>query len=262
MGRLILYALVIAGCTVAVFKASDPFNGIAGGIVGGFLLVGLETLYQHLDRWKYLYESLRYFNQPVRLSVSYLFRIKIDDQYLLIRGKRITNRYQPVGGVIKRYPESTEFFVKIGAQDDNMYPIDQSSRNDLRIRIRGIRMFSFMQWFDARKGRETDAWREFYEELVAPGILSRDTFGYIASRYVRRHVSPIKYSSHAQMKERFVAEIYELLPSQQQELELRLLMNEDSNNYLWANEDLIRRRGVVPKQKFKRNISPTAEWTL
>nr|WP_241158244.1 hypothetical protein [Adlercreutzia sp. ZJ138] len=35
------------------------------------------------------------------MSAAYLFRIKVGGKYLLIRGNRIKDQYQPVGGVYK-----------------------------------------------------------------------------------------------------------------------------------------------------------------
>ncbi len=84
--------------------------------------------------------------------MSYLYRIKIDDKYLLVKGNRILGQYQLVGGVIKRYPSSKDFFDSISAKDDPMIPIDTTSKNDLRIRVSGKNVLRFMQWFDSGKG--------------------------------------------------------------------------------------------------------------
>lgn len=112
------------------------------------------------------------------------------------------------------------------------------------------------------QGREIDAWREFYEELVASCILSHENFGYIQTNYIGRHITSIKFSPQAQTLERFVAEIYEAIPSEEQEALLRNLIPIQSDEYIWVNEDSIMRLGAKPGQESNINISPTAEWTL
>jgi len=262
MKRFVFYLIVMVICGFLAFNASQPFDGIAGGILGGIILMGLDIIFNNIDRFKYLWESVWYWRRHIRLSISYLYRIKIDGKYLLVKGNRIKGQYQPVGGVIKRYSSSKEFFDSIDAKDDDMIPIDTTSQNDLRIRIPGNKISQFMRWFDSAKGREIDAWREFYEELIDSGILPASKFGYIQTNYICRHVSSIKFSPHAQISERLIAEIYEAIPSEEQENELRNLMAVQSDKYIWAKEERIRRLGVEPGQSLGISIAPTAEWTL
>lgn len=262
MKRFLFYFFILIVCGYLSFADDQTVAGIAGGIVGGFIIMGLDIIFNNMDRLRYLWESVRYCRRCIRLSISYLYRIKIDDKYLLVKGNRIPGQYQPVGGVIKRYSSSKDFFISINAKDDAMIQIDQTSKDDLRIRIPGNKIFMFMRWFDSAKGREIDAWREFYEELIKTNILPANKFGYIQTNYLSRHVSSIKFSPHAQILERFVAEIYEVNPSEEQEIELRNLMDIQSENYIWANEENILRRGAVPGTSTGQTISPTAGWTL
>lgn len=42
-------------------------------------------------------------DKQVRFSLAYLFRIKIDGKYLLVKNSKIANQYQPIGGVYKKF---------------------------------------------------------------------------------------------------------------------------------------------------------------
>lgn len=164
---------------------------------------------------------------------------------------------------MKRLPEGTSSLLDFEATDDDLMPIDKTSKNDLRIVIgNGRYLFNFMRWYQSGRGRETDCWREFYEELVAPGILPGDIFGYVSTRHLRRHVTPVSFSNHVQKYERLIAEIYELIPTADQEAALRRLQKTASSEYIFATEDQIRREGVIPGQPTKRKISTTSSWIL
>ncbi|WP_374123545.1 SMODS-associated NUDIX domain-containing protein [Leptotrichia hongkongensis] len=52
----------------------------------------MKIWFQFLFRW----------NKNIRLSCAYLFQIKQDGKYLLIKGNQI-EQYQPVSGVYKYY---------------------------------------------------------------------------------------------------------------------------------------------------------------
>ena len=45
-------------------------------------------------------KSLIHWSEDIRFSIAYLYKIKIDDKYLLIKGSKI-EQLQPVGGVYK-----------------------------------------------------------------------------------------------------------------------------------------------------------------
>jgi hypothetical protein len=194
------------------------------------------------------------------MSISYLFKIKIDDKYLLIKGTRI-DQYQPVGGVYKKSPESFSFFNSIYALDDKHMPIDDVSRDDLRIRVKGKYMLKVLHWFDKKIEREITYQREFIEELIKTGILNYEPFMYINCRFLRRVETGIRYTPYFKCDEYLVADIYELITNQEQESALRRLMQEDSDQYIWVDEDKILSRGVT-KEHLKADISESSSWIL
>jgi hypothetical protein len=150
----------------------------------------------------------------------------------------------------------------IKAKEDDFIPIDDDSTNDLRITIDGRYIHSLMIWYDSGTGRETDCWREFYEELIGTKILSIENFGYVFTKHIKRHVDPIVYGAPEQKYRFLISEIYELLATEAQLKELRALQATSSDKYIWATEDLIRRLGVIPKQQSDIAIPITASWTL
>ena len=102
---------------------------------------------------------MEYWN-PV--SISYLFQIKVDGKYLLVKGNRI-DQYQPVGGVFKMLPSFKQIKHDYEITDDDRLPIDETSKDDLRIRVQGKNIVKLLSWFYSRKNREVGVHREFYE---------------------------------------------------------------------------------------------------
>jgi hypothetical protein len=199
--------------------------------------------------------SVRHRSKMVRISAAYLFRIKIDGKYLLVRGTRFP-QYQPVGGVFKVSPKGQAFLADIDAQDDDLIPIDQTSEADLRIRVRGANLSRFYSWFESRTGREDAPWREFQEELISTAILPSRTFPYIFHEYQGRTVDKIRFSPFADSLELLIADIYELLPTREQEDALRSTLTGERNEFGWFGSEEIRRRGVLPGVP---NVVPIAE---
>ena len=146
--------------------------------------------------------------------------------------------------------------------DDNFIPLDAESRDDLRIRIRGRHLLAFYSWFDSGKSRETSPWREFYEELVSPGVLPRATFPYVYHDYVRREIRPIRYSQRAQSLELLIADIFELLPNEEQRNAFMDLKSRSHPLIMWTNEERIRRLGAIPGDTLAENIGEQTIWTL
>ena len=71
-------------------------------LIVAFITFLASTIFHNRLRLKISYQSLIRWNKNVRLSCAYLFRIRYNNKYLLIRGNRI-DQYQPIGGVYKYY---------------------------------------------------------------------------------------------------------------------------------------------------------------
>lgn len=216
--------------------------------VGAFLALAVPTgLAIHGSRVKmrlYWY-SLRYRNRIIRISAAYLFRIKLDGKYLLVRGSRFPH-YQPVGGVFKFSAQGQSFLASINALDDDLVAIDEKSKSDLRIRLLGKHLSKFYAWFDDRRGREDSPWREFYEELVLTSVLPNESFPYIFHDYQGRIVDQIRYSPRADSLEVLIADVYELIPNSEQEQALMNTFSSNREDFGWFTRDAIERRGALP----------------
>ncbi len=263
MAKLGLYFIALVLCVIALpflAASSGPFVLVSGIIIGlaGPFLDGVISNVRYL---RLIWYGIRYRNARIRVSVSYLFRIKVDGRYLLIRGGRWP-QFQPVGGVYKVLPEARGVLNDLHALDDDLVAVDAVSRNDLRIRIPANRLVTFMRWFESERSRETSPWREFYEELVEPGIVPSEQFPYVFANFIRRDVRPIRFSQYARSMELLIADIYELHPNEVQLSALRSLQHQDCTNIYWATEDQIRRMGAIPGKNQEIVIGTPAAWTL
>lgn len=181
-----------------------------------------------------------------------------------MQGSRLPDQYQPVGGVYKFNDSARGLLQEWGARTDDLIPIDEVSADDLRLRLPGRKLITFVKWFESERSREVGPWREFYEELIRPGILPEDKFPHIRADFIRRHFSPMRYSSFSQCQELLIADIYELIPNELQRDELRVLATTESDQpaVLWADAELIKRRGAIPGIAHRNKISVTTAWTL
>jgi len=261
--RAAILAGIVAISVAALFfmPSNGGFFAFTSGLATGAAIPLVDALIQNRQGLRLLWYSLRYRKKRVRLSLSYLYRIKVDESYLLVKGKHF-NTYIPVGGVYKFTPSAKERLDELGVLADDLVPINKSSKNDLRIYISGGDISAFYRWFDSGKSRETSPWREFWEELVEEGLVSKANFPWVFERRVRRHVTPIHFSNFSQTLEILVADIHELEPTPEQAKELEKLRASGHPSALWANAERIRRRGAIPGKKHDQEIGEPAEWVL
>ncbi|MDF3140343.1 MULTISPECIES: hypothetical protein [unclassified Streptomyces] len=259
MKRLLFYIALLLACLIVAFtQQGSTLGDLASGGVVGLLLPVADGVASNATEIRHRWYSFRYAKSEIRISASYLFRIKVDGRYLLIQGHRFP-QFQPVGGVYKITRSGRAFLSGIGAQDDDLIPFDSTSKDDMRIRIKGKELSRFYSWFESRKGREDSPWREFYEELVENGPLPHSVFPYIFHDYVRRDIDPIRFSEHANCLEILVADIYELLPTEDQLSALQSLIATHPDSIQWVTEDMIRRRGAIPGAPQRFDIARHAQ---
>ncbi len=121
------------------------------------------------------------YNKEIIVTVSYLFRIKVDEKYLLVyNSKYDMEMYQPVGGKYKIFSFGYEKLKELGVnfKGDDQMDKDKSTENDIRGIILGKNIFKFIEWFESGKGREISVEREFREELIQSKILDIKVFPY------------------------------------------------------------------------------------
>lgn len=239
---------------IILFEIKDwPIGSSISGVILGLSIPALWHSIQDLTdttKWKISQRQLLRGGMIkedtiIRISFAYLYRIKIDNQYLLIKNARGTGKYQPVGGIYKlRENERTELNNLFHIVDDNKVPIDKSSRDDYRLQMACRYLRKFVERFNSKKAqreRIDNVSREFREELG--DIVSWNKIKY---RYCGRHMTELKYGDHFQCYEFLLADIVELIPTSEQRDDLEWLKSQKSELYRFATTEEIKGLGIIP----------------
>ncbi|MCX2584350.1 hypothetical protein [Pedobacter sp. MR22-3] len=215
----ISFFIGVAGFIACLFLQPGDVRSTISKIALGFMLGGVIDfvvyLVENRKHWNLFKTKIFKASKPVRVTVAYLFRIEINGKYVLIkRHKKDKIGYQPVGGAFKYFKEENrELFDKLGVEPCDYVPRDEDTDQDLRIRLKKRKhLIPFIKWFESRKNREMDPWREFYEELIEPGLLPASEFKHVKYVFIGKHTEGIIPSPVFPIDEFRYAEIYELRP--------------------------------------------------
>ena len=251
VGMLILWIVLVAACGVGIWLFGENNIGLGEALAGAFIAIFIEKAWGSIQDlsdttdWKTSQRRLKRGgfikdDDIVRISFAYLYRIKVGNKYLLVQNTRNTGKYQPVGGVYKlQGEEKTVLKIQLHVMDDNKIPIDESSRDDYRLRMENRYLRQFVKRFDSKKAereRIDDISREFKEELIDTGILNWDSVSY---RFCGRHITELKYGEHFQIYELLLADVVELLPTPNQKRDLANLMSVNTVKYRFATAEQI-----------------------
>ena len=201
------------------------------------------------------------YSEKVRVSISKVVRILVGGRYLLVKNRH-TYEYQPVGGVLKRFPSSQPELCRLFVTDDEKYPIDDINRGDLRIMLPYSSIQEFITWLKTRRGRENSPHREFYEELILPGILPVEILSDASFDPVKVVVNwhqpyGCKYN------ELKIAEVCDLVSfTGKLYASLEKLQLQPDDRYIWTEEHLIAQRKQSPALEYSHKISVIAPWLL
>jgi hypothetical protein len=187
----------------------------------------------------------------------------VEGKFLLVKGQRI-DQYQPVGGVLKVYRDAKAKLKKMGVEEDSKFPIDPDSIGDLRVMVPWKSIVPFLQWYLEGTGRETSPWREFYEELIETGILSAEKFRTPAFERIGTRIEGVRWSQYFNCYEVLIAELFSLVPTHEQGVELQALDNAGLRKELiWASQALIRAQGYdMLRKSSTTKISEHSSWLL
>lgn len=181
-----------------------------------------------------------YKNTDFRVSIAYLFRIKVDNKYLLIKGNRI-EQYQPVGGVYKYHSSFDELFNSLGLRHENNESFFE--KNDLRVYVKGSSLKKLIDWFESGKNRECTVEREFVEELIDSNIFDKNFMKNLDFEFLRRVNNGIHYSTHFNCKEVLIFDIYDVLFTTEIEEIIKEIV-ESNTNIILANFEEIERECI------------------
>ncbi len=188
---------------------ADTLFGIALGVL----------IEKTRNNWRYLKLATRLLlmriqGRPLRISFAALVRVCRGNNYLLVKSSR-TNKWQPVGGVIRFYDNRLRTLLEM--KDD--FAMKSQEPPELRRSFAPERVFNafrLLRWFVTRKGREVSPHREFYEELVNDGIVPAAIFAQPEFEFVGGEYA-ITFSVHHQCWELKYFEIFEFIPNHDQE---------------------------------------------
>src|SRR5690349_6727875 len=118
-------AIVLSILGAVLFSGNALVAGFFLGVGGSALVALLDIAPSNKYHQKLIWQVLRHPKSPIRVSISYLFRIRVSGRYLLIRGTRFPDQFQPIGGVYKLFPSGVaRLKSSFGAVDDDIIPID------------------------------------------------------------------------------------------------------------------------------------------
>lgn len=223
-------------------EAKNTIFKIALGLVTAGAIEFVVFVVENRKRWGVLKTVFFKRNQPVRVTVAYLFRMEVNGKYALIkRHKKDNPGYQPIGGAYKYLKEENrELFDKLGIEPCNHVPRDEDTEYDLRIMIKKRKnLIEFLKWFESRKNRELDPYREFCEELIKPGLLPEQTFRYIKYIYVGKHIEGVLKSPVYPTDELRYADIFELRPDNDVQRDAIAALKNNETEILFATPEEI-----------------------
>ncbi|GET26074.1 hypothetical protein NT017_24030 [Prolixibacter sp. NT017] len=236
---------------------------IACSIIAPIIVFFIDSFLSNIKRIRLWFLSkLLYRKKRIRVSMSYIYRIHVNDKYLLVRNSK-WSYYQPVGGVYKVLSEDVGFLKdNFNWGKDPYMKTNGEKRNDLRGAIPMPRLISFLDWFNSQKNREISHWREFFEELIKTGILSIEDFPHFEYRYAGTLRTPIKKSEKwKDCLEILSYDVFDLIPTPEQEEILKNTQNENTKEILWVEESVILNNGVINKDE-EIKIGQHTKWSI
>jgi len=244
--RILTFFITATLIIAALISKGKYYNGSLWGAAIGSAISLISTtggwVLNHRKHLRTIVSAAFIWN--LRISCSYLYRIKVDDLYLLIKSRK-HGKYQPVGGNFKRNKFSHDTLLKLEVRDDDKFTNGHRSADDLRLYIRGYKLSQFLKWYNSpNKKREVSYDREFYEELVEPGHFSSELFKYPVIDFIKQVITPVRYSQFLKCSEVHIYDIIELTPLEEQRKFLNDLKNKgDSDEFKWASSSTIRNQG-------------------
>jgi len=265
--KSIVSALMVLGSLVAVFLLDSPGRDVASTILSISLtyLFTVRFVTHKGFRWAAFCAATRYRRTNIRVSIAYLVAIRTQGAYLLVRGHRIRHQYQPVGGVFKVTPGVWQGLInEFEVQQDVRFVADEAAENDLRLLVKGRNLGALLAWFMKGENIEVAPWREFHEELIATGHLSRENFSKGHFERVGLRTDGIHFDTHTGLQQLIVVELYKLFPTPGQEEELRKLKDGGEGGmypeYGFFSADLLKGGSGAPIMEATFDVAPTCKW--
>lgn len=202
----------------------------------------------------YVYNK-KYENEKIRLSFSYLIRIKVNNRYLLVKGGHKRNLFGPIGGVY--HIDHIDYIYKTLGFSRDSTPGDS---NDIRGTILGKNIKAFIKWFDKAENREKTQDREFKEEFLNSNLIDSSLFNEPSFKYVCTKYKGVSYGDYYGINELLRFDIYDLILNDTQTKALKNLNKKTQNLCLFTKEE-IKTLGIT-KDNDKRIIGTQTPYIL
>ncbi len=255
----ICFAVIVVLETSSSIFAFRLIAIISSAVLGAIICSmsdALNTHEQGIKMWIQSQTLMR--KKEIYLSFSYLYRISVNGKYLMVKGNRL-KKFQPVGGVYKYYNEAKRMLESMGCTP-NIEMNNGEEPDDFRLNIKGKNLLKFGEWFQKMEDREYDPIREFYEELIVPGILCASDFKTLKYRKVGVHNVGITYSEPLQKYEWIYADIFDLILDDSQKSALLQAVENHPDEICLVTENEIKKQRC--KNSLECNLSNNAKWIL
>lgn len=179
--------------------------------------------------------------ERIRVSYAYLFRIHVENLYLLVKDEQGRDTYHPVGGVYKYDSNKIDIADKFDGEYDGLFSLNEDTERDLRLKISKKKLNDFNKWFLSSKERENanNLCREFKEELIQKNILPLDSFHRLKYQYIGSVTLPSK-NRELRMNQVHHFDVFDIRFTSEQRrqiIELRNNLDVAQNNFVFASED-------------------------
>jgi hypothetical protein len=161
-------------------------------------------------------------DKRLRISFSYLIRVQVGNDYMLVRSAKknepnLRTKYQPIGGVYQMINKEV-VSKRLGFLDDKMA---KSDPKDLRKMLKNpFKIFPVLQWFSQREEIEAAPFREL--NGIDSTILEEIVFEKIGEKRQR-----VKWSQWNEVYEYKIFDIYRAALTQKQEEYLESLKTQN-----------------------------------
>ncbi|HAP60796.1 MAG TPA: hypothetical protein DCR93_15285 [Cytophagales bacterium] len=270
----LIFSSILLLLGLYAFK-NDLRTELQGAGLGGlvYLIVMLiNKVISNRRRLRFILGCLRLsvLKQKIRFSMAYLYLIRVDGEYLLIKNEKQKN-YQPVGGKYKFLPgASQKISERFSLGDDETMPANTTNNDDIAVMAPALRAVAFEDWFNSGEDRETSHWREFYEELVegkGERILEPKNFPHIMYRKITRVITPLHWDEYFKCYTRMHFDILELIPNEEQLKELKATKTKTKNSekgdyFEWFSIRQILSLGYDPSDGQTNPIAKHTKWAI
>ena len=144
MISIINFITLIIAFVLSIVSAVLEWPDIVTPITFGIAIIVMIS-----DNWKYgkllfLWVWNVSLQKNIRISMSYIYRIKVGNKYLLVKNMH-NSKYQFVGGKYKFFPEAKPKLEKLSYSEDSKLGVEGTRKDDIAFFIPVKNLFKFLK---------------------------------------------------------------------------------------------------------------------